>query len=253
MIIIATIFAFALGIVGWIYVALKPPSPKICGTPNGPQVTSPRVKLNDGRHLAYKEFGVPREKAQYKIILSHGYNASKDMHIAVSQEFMEEVKAYMVIYDRAGYGESDPYPSRSVKTEAFDIEELADKLKLGSKFYTPRSFLDLEILKDVVNCPTNFKEKIRQQGDYECLHRDVLVSFGKWEFDPTELTNPSTESIRSVHMWQGGADRVIPIEFSRFVAQKLPWIQYHEVPNAGHLIVHEGESLKAIIRALIAE
>lgn len=80
-----------------------------------------------------------------------------------------------------------------------------------------------------------------------------MVSFGKWEFDPTELTNPSTESIRSVHMWQGGADRVIPIEFSRFVAQKLPWIQYHEVPNAGHLIVHEGESLKAIIRALIAE
>ncbi|XP_016902785.2 uncharacterized protein LOC103500177 isoform X2 [Cucumis melo] len=337
MIIIATIFAFALGIVGWIYVALKPPSPKICGTPNGPQVTSPRVKLNDGRHLAYKEFGVPKEKAQYKIILSHGYNASKDMHIAVSQEFMEEVKAYMVIYDRAGYGESDPYPSRSVKTEAFDIEELADKLKLGSKFYVigcslgaypiwgclkyiPHRLLgaslvvpfvnywwpsipstlsiqsfwklplcfkftfgiahytpwlyywwtkqkwyrstgievlftnsDLEILKDVVNCPTNFKEKIRQQGDYECLHRDVLVSFGKWEFDPTELTNPSTESIRSVHMWQGGADRVIPIEFSRFVAQKLPWIQYHEVPNAGHLIVHEGESLKAIIRALIAE
>ena len=48
---------------------------------------------------------------------------------------MEEVKAYMVIYDRAGYGESDPYPSRSVKTEAFDIVELADKLKLGSKFY----------------------------------------------------------------------------------------------------------------------
>lgn len=85
MIIIAIIVAFAMGIVGWVYVSLKPPTPKICGTPNGPPVTSPRVKLNDGRHLAYKEFGVPKEKAKYKIIISHGYNASKHMHLSVSQ------------------------------------------------------------------------------------------------------------------------------------------------------------------------
>ena len=48
---------------------------------------------------------------------------------------MEELKLYIVIYDRAGHCESDPYPSRSVKTEAFDIQELADKLELGTKFY----------------------------------------------------------------------------------------------------------------------
>ncbi|CAK9311821.1 unnamed protein product [Citrullus colocynthis] len=231
MIIIAIIgVAFAVGIVGWVYVSLKPPIPRICGTPNGPPVTSPRVKLNDGRHLAYKEFGVPKEKAKYKIIISHGYNASKHMHLAVSQEFMEDFQAYIVLYDRAGYGDSDPYPSRSVKTEAFDIQELADKLELGRKFY----------------------DKIRQQGEYECLHRDMLVAFGKWEFHPLELTNPFTENKGRVHMWQGSADRVIPIEFNRFIAQRLPWIQYHEVPNAGHLIVHEAQSFKAIIRALLA-
>lgn len=42
---------------------------------------------------------------------------------------------YFVAFDRAGYGESDPNPKRSVKSEAFDIQELADQLELGSKFY----------------------------------------------------------------------------------------------------------------------
>ena len=42
---------------------------------------------------------------------------------------------YLLLFDRAGYCESDPNPSRSVKTEAFDIQELADKLEIGTKFY----------------------------------------------------------------------------------------------------------------------
>jgi pimeloyl-ACP methyl ester carboxylesterase len=41
----------------------------------------------------------------------------------------------MLSYDRAGYGESDPNPKRTVKSEALDIEELADNLHLGPKFY----------------------------------------------------------------------------------------------------------------------
>lgn len=45
------------------------------------------------------------------------------------------MEIYLLIYDRAGYGESDPNPKRSVKSEASDIEELADQLQLGSKYY----------------------------------------------------------------------------------------------------------------------
>lgn len=41
----------------------------------------------------------------------------------------------MLFFDRPGYGESDPNLKRFVKSEALDIEELADKLELGSKFY----------------------------------------------------------------------------------------------------------------------
>ena len=51
------------------------------------------------------------------------------------QEVIESLGIYFLHFDRAGYGESDPYPARSVKSEAFDIQELADKLEIGSKFY----------------------------------------------------------------------------------------------------------------------
>lgn len=37
--------------------------------------------------------------------------------------------------DRPGYGESDPNPNQTLKSIALDIEELADKLGLGEKFY----------------------------------------------------------------------------------------------------------------------
>lgn len=41
----------------------------------------------------------------------------------------------MVGFDRAGYGESDPNPNRSVRSAASDVTELADALDLGPKFY----------------------------------------------------------------------------------------------------------------------
>lgn len=330
--------AFAVGLLGWVYQALKPSPPKICGSENGPPVTSPRVKLNDGRHLAYKEFGVPKEEAQYKIIMCHGYNSSKDMYLPASQEFIDELKVCIVLYDRAGYGESDPYPARSVKSEAFDIQELADKLHLGTRFYVigcsmgastvwsclkyiphrllgaslvvpfanywwpsvpsalllqtfrklPQSYQrtfkiahytpwlyywwmtqkwfptlvadgmfsdsDLEIIKRLSGCLNHSPEKVTQQGEHESLNRDILAILGeKWEFDPIiDLSNPFPDNNGSVHIWQGREDRVVALEFNRFIAEKLPWIQYHEVPDGGHLIIHDAEKFEAIVRALLA-
>lgn len=51
------------------------------------------------------------------------------------QEVMNELGVCILTFDRAGYGESDPNPKRSVKSEAFDIQELADQLHLGPRFY----------------------------------------------------------------------------------------------------------------------
>lgn len=78
--------ALAVVLIGLAYQALKPPPPsKLCGSPGGPPVTSPRIKLSDGRHVAYREAGVPKEEANHKIIIIHGFGSSKDLNLPVSQ------------------------------------------------------------------------------------------------------------------------------------------------------------------------
>lgn len=56
-------------------------------------------------------------------------------HTTSLQGLLEELRIYMVGYDRAGFGESDPNPNRSLRSEASDITELADALELGPRFY----------------------------------------------------------------------------------------------------------------------
>lgn len=51
------------------------------------------------------------------------------------QETIDELGVYIVSFDRPGYGESDPDPKRTPKSLSLDIEELADQLGLGSRFY----------------------------------------------------------------------------------------------------------------------
>ncbi|XP_070033689.1 uncharacterized protein [Nicotiana tomentosiformis] len=98
-------------------------------------VSSPRIRLKDGRWLAYRERGVPMDKSLHRIILVHGINSSKDKDFLATQEILEEMRIYMLQFDRAGYGESDINPKRSLESEACDIEEVADQLQIGSKFY----------------------------------------------------------------------------------------------------------------------
>lgn len=66
-----------VGFVAWAYRAFRPPAPRLCGTKGGPPLVGPRIKLRDGRHLSYKEHGVPKEAARYKVILVHGFSSSK--------------------------------------------------------------------------------------------------------------------------------------------------------------------------------
>lgn len=120
---------------GLIYQVIKPPAPKICALANDSLVTSPRIKLRDGRYLVYKTRGAMKEKAKYKVILSHGFCASKDTYIPLSDEWLQELGIYLITFDRPGYAASDPNPKRSPKSDAFDIQELTDQLELGPKVY----------------------------------------------------------------------------------------------------------------------
>ncbi|KAL6905207.1 hypothetical protein ACP4OV_002808 [Aristida adscensionis] len=66
-------------VASWLYraVVMEPPAPRVCGAAGGPPVTAPRVRVRDGRHLAYCETGVPREKARVRIVFSHGFTGSR--------------------------------------------------------------------------------------------------------------------------------------------------------------------------------
>ncbi|KAI3687768.1 hypothetical protein L1987_81471 [Smallanthus sonchifolius] len=127
-----------VGVSAWAYQTARPSPPRTPGSPDGPAITSPRIKLRDGRHLAYEESGVPKDTAKAKIIIVHGFGGSKYDHpfaTVGSPELVKELGAYFVSLDRPGYGESDPDPKRTVKSLAFDIEELADQLNLGPRFF----------------------------------------------------------------------------------------------------------------------
>ena len=63
-----------VGFLAWAYQAVRPPPPKTSGLQDGPPVTASRIQLKDGRYLAYKESGVPKDVAKHKIVFIHGFD-----------------------------------------------------------------------------------------------------------------------------------------------------------------------------------
>ena len=81
-----------IGFLAWAYQAIQPPPAKTCGSPGGPPITAPRIELRDGRHLAYKEGGVLKDAAKYKIIYVHGFDNCR--HDAVATQTLSTVIIY---------------------------------------------------------------------------------------------------------------------------------------------------------------
>ncbi|KAL0410095.1 UNVERIFIED_CONTAM: hypothetical protein Slati_3599200 [Sesamum latifolium] len=332
------------GFLAWAYQAARPPPPKTCGSADGPPVTASRVQLKDGRYLAYQEYGVAKDIAKHKIVFVHGFDSCRHDVAALtanlSPDIVESKGIYIVSFDRPGYGESDPHPTRTVKSLAFDIEDLADQLGLGSKFYVvgfsmggqivwtclkyiPHRLAGAALLAPVVNywwpgIPSNmsteaynlqpaqdqwavrvahympwltywwntqklfpassvishnpnvlsqqdkeltmkyfavrkeYQALIRQQGEYESIHRDMMIGFGTWEFGPMDLKNPFSESEGSVHLWHGEDDLLVPVTLQRYIAHQLPWIKYHEISGAGHMFPAADGMSDKIIQELIS-
>ena len=82
------------------------------------------------------------------------------------QELVEELGVYIVSFDRPGYGESDPNPKRTVKSMALDIEELADQLGLGSKFYVVGYSMGGQVLWSVLKYIPN-RYDLLESSEYE--------------------------------------------------------------------------------------
>lgn len=68
-----------------VYQATQQPALQSNQYPDNPPANSPRIRLGDGRRLAYREEGVPKNKAKYRIIIVHGFGSSKEMNFLAPQ------------------------------------------------------------------------------------------------------------------------------------------------------------------------
>lgn len=97
--------ALLVGLASWYYaVAIRPPAPTPCGSEGGPPVNAPRIRLRDGRFLAYSETGVPKEKAAYKIVFAHGFSGSRLDAPNASPVSNSPVDKYLVVNARFDLG-----------------------------------------------------------------------------------------------------------------------------------------------------
>lgn len=90
-----------------------------------------------------------------------------------------------------------------------------------------------------------------QQGEYESIHKDTNVGFGRWEFSPLDLENPFPGNEGSVHLWHGDEDKLVPVTLQRYIAKQLSWIHYHEIAGAGHRFPYADGMSESIIKALL--
>ncbi|XP_020967168.1 uncharacterized protein LOC110266624 [Arachis ipaensis] len=107
---------------------------------------------------------------------------------------------------------------------------------------------DIDILKIILGFP--IKEKLREQVIFDTLLGDWIVAFGNWEFDPLKLNNPFGHNISKVHIWQGYEDKVVSSQIQRFVSRNMPWINYGEVSDGTHLIIHYSGLCEAVLRVV---
>lgn len=184
-----------------------PPASQFCclWLPFGPPLSAPSVRLPDGRHLAYKEFGVPRHSAAYKAVFVHGFNSSRHSAPPFSQAFLEAHHVYVVSFDRAGYGQSDPNPRRNLKSEAEDIERLADLLELGDTFYL-------------------IPESIGGYSGWSCLKYIPHRLAGVGMIAP--VTNFWWPGISATEFKQAFATQILADRLLLRVAHYLPWLLY---------------------------
>lgn len=84
-----------------------------------------RVRLRDGRSLAFAEYGDP---SGVPVFFFHGLPSCRLMH--PDAEVSRTLGVRVLVADRPGFGRSDPKPGRSLLDWADDLAELADQLEL---------------------------------------------------------------------------------------------------------------------------
>ncbi|XP_021889824.1 uncharacterized protein LOC110808598 [Carica papaya] len=86
--------------------------------------------------MAYKEQGVPADRARFSMIAPHSFLSSRLAGIpGVKASLLEEFGIHLLTYDLPGFGESSSHPSRTLQSSALDMLFLANALGLNQKFW----------------------------------------------------------------------------------------------------------------------
>ncbi|KAF2300528.1 hypothetical protein GH714_013950 [Hevea brasiliensis] len=95
-----------------------------------------RILLPDGRYMAYREQGVPADRARFSMIAPHTFLSSRLAGIpGLKTSLLEEFGVYLLTYDLPGFGESDPHPNRNLESSALDMLCLVNVLGVKDKFW----------------------------------------------------------------------------------------------------------------------
>ncbi|XVF04973.1 hypothetical protein REPUB_Repub05bG0129900 [Reevesia pubescens] len=98
--------------------------------------TADRMVLPDGRYMAYREQGVPADRARFSMITPHSFLSSRLAGIpGLKASLLEEFGVRLLTYDLPGFGESDPHPKRNLESSASDLLYLANSLGVSDKFW----------------------------------------------------------------------------------------------------------------------
>ena len=91
-----------------------------------PEPREGRLRLRDGRTLAWREYGPPDGKPILRFQGTPGSRKSRHAH----EDSYVKLDARVVVFDRPGYGESTRLPGRGISVVADDAAELLDDLGL---------------------------------------------------------------------------------------------------------------------------
>ncbi|GJV12403.1 hypothetical protein Tco_1353944 [Tanacetum coccineum] len=202
-------FVFFIGVLAYVYQAACPPIPKKLGPPDGLLITSPRIKLRDGRYLSYKEYGVANESAKYKIIYVHAFNAVKhDTVIATttSPALIETMGIYIVQFDRPDKWSLRVAHHLPSLTYWWNTQKWSPIQTVIARSPYILSSQDRELVPNFIAGRAGFYQQARQQREFESIHRDLRTGFGTWDFDLMDIDNPFTNHEACVHVWQGDED-----------------------------------------------
>jgi pimeloyl-ACP methyl ester carboxylesterase len=91
-------------------------------------VSEGRLRLRDGRTLAWKEYGPPEGRPLLRFQGTPGSRFSRHAH----EDAYDRLDVRVIVFDRPGYGASTRLPGRSISVVADDAAELLDDLGLDT-------------------------------------------------------------------------------------------------------------------------